>query len=68
MDVKAGILIFALCRLFAKKKARIGKIFIENVLTDTLARKDADVPQQLAILGSGVLTWFRCPRPEQQQG
>jgi DNA-binding transcriptional regulator YiaG len=49
MDIQVEILLRARCRLFANKKAHIGESFIENMLTDALARKDAGEPLQVAI-------------------
>lgn len=49
MEIQVEILLRARCRLYENKKAHIGESFIENMLTDALARKDAGEPLQLAI-------------------
>jgi hypothetical protein len=41
MKVQVEILLRARCRLSANKKAHTGESFIENMLTDALARKDS---------------------------
>lgn len=49
MEIQVEFLLRARCRLFANKKAHIGESFIENMLTDALARKDSGAPLELAI-------------------
>ncbi len=49
MEIQVEFMVRARCKLFGNKKAHIGESFIENLLSDALARKDSGEPLKLAI-------------------